>query len=183
MGSKLKSLFKRFLDTDNTLVTFIRSSVSSQVCAWLDFAVSFVMFAWVGFKPVYSTAIGALTGGVANCIVNYKFTYHSIECPWKAVIVKFTLVWLGSMLLNSFGTEGLYWVLSRWHFLERIGFRPDGYFTVSRLIVSAIVSIGWNFQLQRLFVYRVGKFDPYAIRIANLFCLSKRPTVRREEGE
>lgn len=169
MAVGLRKLLYKFVHTDSTLVTFIRSSMSSQVCAWLDFLVSFAMFAWVGFKPVYSTAIGALSGGIANCIVNYKFTYHAIDCPWKAVIVKFALVWLGSALLNSFGTEGLYWVLSRWHFLERMGFRPDGYFTVSRLIISGIVSIGWNFQMQRFFVYRRVKFDKYAISFANLF--------------
>lgn len=171
---KLKNIFYKFVHTDSLVVTFIRSSMSSQLCAWFDFIVSFVMFAWVGLKPVYSTAIGALCGGIANCVVNYKFTYHSIECPWKAVIVKFAMIWFGSMLLNSFGTEGLYWLLSRWHFLEKLGFRPDGYFTVSRLIVSGVVSLGWNFQMQRLFVYRIVPFDKYAIRFANLFCRRKQ---------
>ncbi|MCH5233594.1 MAG: GtrA family protein [Muribaculaceae bacterium] len=173
MVDKIKKIIYRFVHTDSLVVTFIRSSMSSQLCAWFDFIVSFVMFAWVGLQPIYSTAIGALCGGIANCIVNYKFTYHSLDCPWKAVAVKFTMIWFGSMLLNSFGTEGLYWVLSRWHFLERIGFRPDGYFTISRLIVSAVVSLGWNFQMQRLFVYRRVAFDKYAIRFADLFCRKK----------
>lgn len=169
MLDRLKRTTHRFIHTDSLAGTFIRSSMSAQVCAWFDFIVSFVMFSWVGLKPVFSTAIGALSGGIANCIVNYKFTYHSIDCPWKAVIVKFTLVWLGSVFLNSFGTEGLYWVLSRWHFLERIGFRPDGFFTVARLAVSGVVSIAWNFQLQRKFVYRIVPFDKYAIGFMNLF--------------
>lgn len=182
MPGSLKKLIYKFLHTDSTVVTFIRSSMSSQVCAWLDFIVSFVMFAWVGLKPIYSTAIGALSGGIANCVVNYKFTYRAIDCPWKAVIVKFTLIWLGSMLLNSFGTEGLYWVLSRWNFLERIGFRPDGYFTVARLIVSAIVSIGWNFQMQRFFVYRNVPFDKYAIRFADIFYRKSKSMPAESNG-
>lgn len=152
--------------------------MSSQVCAWLDFIVAFVMFAWCGFKPIYSTAIGAVTGGIANCIVNYKFTYHNPECPWKAVIVKFSMIWLGSILLNSFGTEGLYWALSKWHFLERMGFKPDGYFATSRLIVSGIVSIAWNFQMQRFFVYRPVKFDKYALAFVNFFSLKKKEEVK-----
>lgn len=183
MRVKLKTLYKRFKDTDSVLITFIRSGLSAQVCAWLDFIVSFVMFAWVGFKPIYSTAIGALSGGVANCILNYKFTYHSIECPWKAVIVKFTIVWIGSMLLNSFGTEGLYWVLSRWHFLENLGFRPDGYFTVARLLASAVVCVAWNFQLQRCFVYRIVKFDKYAIRFADLFSRNRSSVTEQPSAE
>ena len=174
MPLKLKKLYNQFLHTDTTLVTFIRSSVSAQICVWIDWIVGFVMFAWVNLPPVYATAIGALTGGIANCIFNYKFTYHSIDCPWKAVIVKFAMVWFGSMLLNSFGTEGLYWVLNRWHFLERIGFKPDGYFAASRVIVSAIVSIAWNFQLQRFFVYKIVPFDSKAIRIADFFTIHRK---------
>lgn len=174
MFAGIKKIFYKLFHSQSVVVTFIRSSMSSQVCAWFDFLVSFAMFAWVGLKPVYSTAIGALCGGVANCIVNYKFTYQSNDCPWKAVIVKFTMIWFGSMLLNSFGTEGLYWVLSRWNFLDRLGFKPDGYFTVARLAVSLVVSVLWNFQMQRTFVYRRVPFDKYAIRFSNLFCPKHR---------
>lgn len=175
MKFNLKNLTYQFLHANSTLVTFIRSSISAQVCAWIDFIVSFVMFAWIGFKPIYATAIGALSGGIANCLVNYKFTYRSIDCPMKAVIVKFAIVWFGSMLLNSFGTEGCYWLLSRWHFLESIGFKPDGYFTVSRILVSAILCVVWNFQLQRIFVYRRVPFDKYAIKFADIFVGRPKP--------
>ena len=79
------------------------------------------------------------------------------------------MVWVGSLLLNSFGTQALYHILNNWHWLETIGFRPDGYFAAARLIVSLLVSWFWNFVLQRYFVYSVTRFDKVAINFVNLF--------------
>lgn len=165
MKYSVKQLFKDFATSKSLVFTFLRSGISAQVCGLIDFIVSFVMFAWIGFKPIYATAIGALVGGICNAIVNFKFTYKDDESPWKAVAVKFTMVWIGSALLNSFGTEAIYWVLNQWHWLEKIGFKPDGYFTVARLSMSGIVSLCWNFLLQRNFVYHCVPFDKTAVKI------------------
>ena len=154
--------------------TFLRSGLSAQMCGWLDLGISFVMFAWCGFKPVYAAAMGAFIGGVANCIVNYKFTYQVHDCPWRAVVVKFVMIWIGSLLLNAFGTEAIYWLLIRWHWLETIGFRPDGFFTAARLSTALLVSILWNFLLQVNFVYKPVGFDKYAVKLSNFIVPPRR---------
>ncbi len=159
----VKKLGKKVLYSDSLVFTFIRSIASSQTASWVDLLLGFVLFAWVGLLPWVSTAIGAVAGGIVNCIINYRFTFHASECNWRAVMVKYALVWIGSVLLNSFGTQGLYHVLTEWHWLETIGFRPDGYYAAARLFVSLMVSWAWNFVLQRYFVYRVTNFDRHAI--------------------
>ena len=68
-----------------------------------------------------------------------------------------------------YGTTGLATLLSHWQWLLDLGFRPDGIFAAARLAASLAVSWGWNFVLQRNFVYRKTGFDHYAIRIVNLF--------------
>ncbi|MDE6683234.1 MAG: hypothetical protein K2J87_07395, partial [Muribaculaceae bacterium] len=40
-----------------------------------------------------------------------------------------------------------------------MGFRPDGFFAAARLLTSLIVSLVWNFLLQRYFVFRNTSFD------------------------
>lgn len=157
----------KVLHSDSIIFTFLRSTVSSQASSWTDMFVSFALFAWCSLTPWLSTAIGAVAGGIVNCLMTYRFTFHATGCPWRAVVVKFAMVWLGSLLLNSFGTEAVYWLLQRWTWLEEIGFRPDGYFAAARLGVSLVVSLAWNFLLQRYFVYRNNSFDPYAIRFMN----------------
>ena len=59
--------------------------------------------------------------------------------------------------------------MTHWQWLLDLGFKPDGIFAASRLAASLAVSWGWNFVLQRNFVYRKTPFDPYAIRLVDLF--------------
>lgn len=166
---RLQRRTDKLLHSKSFIFTFLRSAVTSQTSGYTDLFVSFALYAWCGLDPWWATAAGATAGGVVNCILNYRFTFRSDDCPWRAVIVKYVLVWLGSLLLNAYGTDLLYWLLSRWHWLETIGFRPDGYFAAARLIASLLVSWFWNFVLQRHFVYRQVPFDKYAIRFTQLF--------------
>ncbi len=169
MKDGLKKIGEKALHNDSLVWTFLRSIVSSQAASWADMITSFVLFAWVNLAPWLSTAIGAVVGGTINCVINYRFTFHAQGCSWKAVIVKYAMVWLGSVALNALGTDALYKLLSSWTWLEDIGFRTDGFFAAARLTTSLIVSWAWNFLLQRYFVYRNTGFDKYAIGFADIF--------------
>lgn len=159
--------------------TFLRSTVSSQIASWTDMGIRMVFFAFVfrHLDPFYrsnlSVAIGALCGGIVNCCINYRFTFRASGQSVKAVAVKYLLVWTGSLLLNMYGTTFASMALSQWKFLHDLGFKPDGIFAAATLTVSLIVSLAWNFLLQRNFVYRPTRFDRYAIAFIDLFNLKK----------
>lgn len=173
MNEKVRQIGSKLLNSDQLVFTFIRSASVAQAASWIDLGTGFILFAFAHLSPWVSTAIGAFVGGAINGILNYRFTFHAQDCPWKAVMVKYSLVWIGSLLLNSFGTQFLYYGLMHWPWLETLGFKPDGYFAAARLGVSAIVSLGWNFMLQKTFVYRPSAFDSYAISFIDLFRLKK----------
>ncbi|MDE7414394.1 MAG: GtrA family protein [Muribaculaceae bacterium] len=156
---KGKRVAAKVMKSDSLVPTFLRSIVSSQCSSWTDMLISFAAFAWLHLTPFLSTAIGAFVGGVVNCLINYRFTFHAQDVPWKSVIVKFALVWAGSLLLNAYGTHLLYYLFTQWDWLIDMGFRPDGFFAAARLLASLIVSLGWNFILQRYFVFRNTRFD------------------------
>ncbi len=158
----------------NGIFTFLRSSASSQVSSWADMGVCFVFYAWVflplGNSPMRSflaTAIGLVVGGVVNCCINYKFTFRAEQCPVKAVAIKYLLIWAGSFALNLGGTTALNHLLQQLTWLGSIGIKPDGVFAFSRLSVSLVVSLAWNFLLQKNFVYVPTCFDRHAIRIVD----------------
>lgn len=161
-ASRLKD---RLLNGGDLMTTFLRSTVAAQLASWVDMGSSFLLFAFAHLSPWLSTAIGAVAGGVINCCLNYKFTFHAGNVAKKAVVVKYALVWVGSLLLNVYGTQLLFEVLDRWHVLELLGFKPNGYFAAARLTVSLVVSIFWNFLLQKNFVYRVTRFDPVILKV------------------
>lgn len=163
----IKNITNKFLKSDNVFFTFMRSTVSSQICSWTDMLLSFVLYSWLNLLPWLATALGSIAGGVLNCIIGYRFTFHAEGVSKRAVIVKYSIVWIGSLILNSWGTNALFYLLQRWTWLDSIGFKPDGYFAAARLIISLVVSLAWNFLLQRKFVYRPTRFDPYAIKFLN----------------
>lgn len=177
--SKLTTTLSKFgektVKSNNLFFTFLRSIVSSQCASWVDLGIGFVLFSWLGFSPAFATAIGALCGGVVNCIINYKFTFHADNVDWRAVIIKYAIIWLASALLNTFGTAGVYYLIEKWDWLETIGFKKDGYYAAARLFVSLMVSWFWNFPMQKYFVYSVTGFDKYGIK----FFQSLRTIYRR----
>lgn len=165
----------KVLHNDGLGFTFLRSTISSQVCSWVDMLTSFILFSVCNLTPWLSTATGAFVGGICNCIVNYKFTFHAQGVLWRAAIVKFFFVWTGSMLLNSFGTQFLYYMIRDWQWLsEQVGLGEDPSFIVARLTVSLVVSLAWNFQLQRSFVFRQSWADKYIVRFVDKLFPLKR---------
>lgn len=168
--------------------TFIRMSISSQIGSWVDMAASMLSYAFLftALDPFYrsnlSVAVGAAVGGIVNCSINYRFTFHAKGQSVKAVSVKYALVWTGSLLLNMYGTTGVATLLSHWDWLLSIGFKPDGIFAAARLTASLIVSLAWNFVLQRNFVFRPSGFDRWAIRFVNLFAPKHADSTHRDNN-
>lgn len=161
---KLKVLSDKFLHNNSLIFTYLRSIVSSQVAGWADMLIGIVLFSLAGIPAFWSTAIGALCGGIINCIINYRFTFNVPDVDWRAVIVKYALVWLGSLMLNSYGTTAIHNLLMSWEWLRDLGFTNDGCYAAARLFVSLMVSWFWNFALQRYFVYRSLWCDLYIIK-------------------
>lgn len=132
---------------------------TSQASAWADFVTSFVVFAWLGFSGGNAAAAGAIAGGIVNCTLNYKWTFRGSGCPVANVVVKYLMVWVGSLLLNAYGTQYLTEICLDSSLLGLWGISRNLRFTIARLTVSLIVSLCWNLLLQRTFVYRYVKFD------------------------
>lgn len=172
MGT-LKKVSSKFINGGG-IFTFLRSSVSSQIASWIDMGVRMIFFAFVfreldgAVRSNLSVAVGAVVGGIVNGCINYKFTFHASGQDVRAVVVKYFIVWAVSLFFNMFGTTYCAMLLSRWHFLVSLGFSPDAIFAASTLTVSLIVSLAWNFLMQKNFVYkRVERFDSRAIKVVN----------------
>lgn len=171
----IREIGSKMLHNEGFFYTLLRSSLSSQVCGWIDTLTSFLVFSLLNLSPWLSTAIGAFVGGVCNCIVNYKFTFHAKGVEWRAALTKFAFVWAGSLLLNSFGTEFVYALVKDWHWLQDVThIADDGMFLAARLFVALMVSLCWNFILQKNFVFRTTRIDPFILRTLDHIGLTAR---------
>lgn len=176
-NSKIKKLGHKVGDklvhSDNIVFTFLRSIVSSQAASWADIGLSLLLVA-LGVSPWLATPAGAILGGIVNCCLNYKYTFHAHDVSRRAVAVKYSMVWFGSLTLNTVGTSLLTMLLDKSSLLTTLGFTNLGNYAAARLFVSLMVSWFWNFLLQRNFVYKPSKFDPTAIKIADFFIGKKK---------
>ncbi len=154
--------------SDNIVYTLLRSVFSSQAASWIDLGSS-CLLVHLKVSPWLATPVGGVLGGIVNCCLNYKYTFHAHDVSPRAVAVKYALVWVGSLTLNTVGTSLLTMMLDHTNILANLGFTDLGNFAAARLFVSLMVSWFWNFLLQRNFVYRPSRFDPTAIKIATLF--------------
>ena len=123
------------------LWTFCKAQLSAQAATLIDFGISIFLAEVAGLWYLYATFIGALTGGICNCVFNYRWVFDSEGLKKKKVAFRYTIVWIGSILLNTLGTYALT-EFSRY------------YFIITKAIVSVVVAVFWNYQLQRLFVYK-----------------------------
>lgn len=163
---------------------FLRSVMTSQVSSYVDYFIGFVFYAWVGLGSRLSACIGATAGGVVNCLINYRFTFKIRECSYMAIGIKFFLIWLGSMLLNTFGTGYLTDLLKDNEYLNSVNMVDNLRYTIARLTVAIIVSVFWNFLLQRFFVFRSTPFDNFIDR-CHYFCsaiFSKRKGPEKDRN-
>lgn len=79
------------------------------------------------------------------------------------------------LLLNSFGTQIVYYLMREWTWLKTImGLGDDAIFLVARLSVSLVVSLAWNFLLQRNFVFRETRLDAYILRSLDYLGISRK---------
>lgn len=160
-----KGLLHKMVNSDHIVFTFMRSTIASLSSAVTDLGSRILFFSVIlssmpeFYRSNLSVAIGAVIGGIVNCAINYKFTFHASGQSIVGVAVKFSICWLGNLLLNMYGTTLTMMMITRWGLLKEYGITEDQIFAATTFGVAVIVSVCWNFTIQRYFVYRITWFD------------------------
>lgn len=120
---------------------FCKAQLTAQLATLCDFAVSLLLAEVAGIYYVAASFFGALTGGVVNCAMNYRWVFDDTrELKKRRVARRYLTVWSGSIALNTLGTFALT-ELSGQHFI------------LAKAVVAVLVALLWNYQLQRRWVY------------------------------
>jgi putative flippase GtrA len=144
---------------------FVRAQFSSQISSLTDFTVTILLTNIFGVFYGNATLFGNISGGVVNCIINYKWTFKAQDSKIKHVAIKYVMVWLVNLFLNREGTVLVTELVTKWLPMESL---PDiianNVFLIPKIIVSLIVGFGWNYNMQRLFVYKNRDFKKYFVK-------------------
>ena len=120
---------------------FTKAQLTALVATAVDFLSALVLNVCFGMWYVGATFLGSVAGGVANCAINYRWVFHAQQVGKRRVALRYSLVWTGSIVLNTLGTYALT-ELSHVHFL------------LPKALTAILVGVFWNYQLQRFYVYR-----------------------------
>lgn len=154
--------------TRRGILTFTKAMVSSQMASLVDIAMTFVLANVCGIYYLYSTLIGSVCGALSNCYVNYSWTFCAKDCSKMNVLIKYVIVWMGSIALNTCGTYLLTEWIIRFHWTERLAsFAFTNIFMVPKIVVAVAVALSWNYVLQKHFVYRRNSFDRFLNLLEN----------------
>jgi len=119
----------------------LRHQLGAAIATAIDFAVMIFCVSALGSAPELGTIAGASCGAVANFLLGRRWVFRPAPDSAAFQAARYALVATGSLLLNAAGEHLLAVVLG----LQ---------YVAARILVSVVVSVGWNYPLQRSFVFR-----------------------------
>lgn len=132
---------------------FFRAQCSALIASATDYLVTALILHGTSLPYVCSAFAGCLTGGVCNCIINYKWVFRINRGNKLQIALRYLFVWIVSLLLNTCGTTllGNFWL----HVQNDIFDSPEQIFLIARITVSVACALFWNYPMQQLFVYQI----------------------------
>jgi putative flippase GtrA len=119
---------------------WMRHNLAAIVATAVDYSVMVLLVELARFQPVGATAVGAFCGAVTNFTLGRVFTYRVTDAPVVGQTLRYALVSGAGLGLNALG---------EFLFSTVLGLQ----YLVARVITSIVVSTGWNYPMQRFFVF------------------------------
>ncbi len=120
---------------------FIKAQASAFIGGIIDYLIMIACTELLLFHYTVSIVFGGIIGAIVNFSINRYWTYQSTESKVETQLVKFILIVAGSIFLKSSGT----YLLTTFLMVD---------YKISRIITDIFVSFGFNFVLQKYWVFR-----------------------------
>lgn len=128
----------------NAVYVFAKAQLSAFSGGMTDYLVMIFCTELLHIHYTISIAIGGIIGAIVNFSINRYWTFTGNKAnrsPVSSQLMKFIFVVVGSICLKSGGT----YLLTNWLKLD---------YKISRLIVDIIVSLSFNYVLQKYWVFK-----------------------------
>ena len=120
--------------------TFLKAQASSIISTALDFSVTIIFKEFFKFWYLAASIAGTLTGGVANFLLGRSWVFDGKGKRMHRQVVKYMITWTGNLLLTTLGV---------FVFTHYAGFS----YIISKILTAVIVGVGYNYMLQKKFVF------------------------------
>lgn len=120
---------------------FLKAQLSAFVGGLFDFCIYSLCYKVFGVSAPLSNVVSGSLGAIVNFTINRYWSFESTSTPVKEQLWKFIIVVVGSIILKS---SGIYVLVD----LMSINF------LLAKGIVEIIVSLGFNYVLQKIWVFK-----------------------------
>ena len=121
---------------------FARNTLTSVFTTALDFAALTGLVELAGVNYVIATFVGTVIGATSNFLINRAWSFKAAaHAPLHHQALRMLPVQVGSSGLQTLGV----WLFTRFAGLP---------YVASKLVVAVLVYLGWNYPLNRYFVFR-----------------------------
>lgn len=137
---------------------FLKAQFSAIIATACDFLLTAFLYQVLGMSLAISILLGALTGGVVNCVINYRWTFKAAgdqsgqeKLSKGGVAFRYTLVWAGSIILNTLGNVLVVSILEACGGGERASLQLV---MIVKAVIAILVAIFWNYTMQKRYVFK-----------------------------
>ncbi|ERJ61034.1 GtrA family protein [Sphingobacterium paucimobilis] len=123
------------------LKEFLKAQLSAFVGGLFDFGIYSFCYKVLMISAPLSNVVSGSLGAVVNFTINRYWSFNNTAVPLASQLWKFAIVVMGSIVLKS---TGIHFLVDVWHC----------HFLLSKGIVEIIVSLGFNFTLQKFWVFK-----------------------------
>lgn len=123
------------------MVTFIKAQAASSVASLMDFITTIFLVEVVGCWYLSASLTGTILGGITHFIISRRWVFDAGEKEVPEQIIKYLVVWIGYLTLNGLGI----FVITHYCNVN---------YVISKIGVSFIIGITYNYLLQKRFVFK-----------------------------
>lgn len=123
------------------MVTFLKANISSTIASFFDYLITILLVRFFRVDVVVASATGTVCGGIMNFMIGRNWVFESKTRKVHQQAWRYSIVWGGNLFLNTGGVYVLTKIL-KLHYLP------------SKLFVSLLVGFGYNYTLQKRYVFK-----------------------------
>ncbi|MEP7256909.1 MAG: GtrA family protein [Flavitalea sp.] len=123
------------------MLTFLKANIASIIASLIDYLITLLAVAYFKTDVVLGGVIGTISGGVVNFLLGRNWVFSAENNNLYAQAGKYTLVWVGNLILNAAGMYAL---------AKLAGF----HYMIAKACTSVLVGIGYNYVLQKKYVFK-----------------------------
>jgi len=123
------------------MVTFLKANAASLIASTIDYFITILLVNFFKIDVVLASMMGTISGGITNFLIGKHWVFSAGGGNTVRQALKYIIVWCGNLILN---TSGVYLCVKIAHMN----------YVLSKLLVSLLVAFGYNYPLQKKYVFK-----------------------------